>query len=149
MNRTEICSVATWMTPRTLRKGGFQLFHDDELRSVWPIVMKKMIQHALSTPLSGFPLRNFLRREEYIPDTLPWTHVRYYWYQWCAEAEPFWKQLWSRLWPFEIECDTCHWTYFRHDDNTCTYCHDQYYFLPCGACHSKSTPNLFGLLKCS
>jgi hypothetical protein len=133
-----------------LRKGGIHLFNQEELKAVWPIVMKRMIAYAMSTKYTGFQLRNFLKREDYIPDSVPWTHVRFYWTQWCEEAEESWKQLWEQAWPFDLRCAHCGWTYFRHDDFSCTYCHDKRHntYLPCNKCHCNGTPNLFGIIKC-
>jgi hypothetical protein len=149
MDRACIFDVSKWLTPKTLYHGR-KLFNLQELQSIWPIVMKHMIQYAMSTRLKGSELRHFLRRENYVPQHLPWDNVRFYWSQWCPEVELLWKELWKAAYPIEFQCQSCCWSYFQHDMKLCEFCCDKQYQreLPCASCGFHGKPNQFGILQC-
>ncbi len=149
MNRTVLLELCSWVTPNTLRKTA-PFINIEELTALWPILVKRMIEYALSTNLKGNDLRSFLRREGYVPYSLPWTSVRYYWWLWCKEAEVSWKQLWAQAWPINFFCNNCCWNYFQHNDDMCEYCVDRELhckYLPC-RCGFQGTPSILGIILC-
>ncbi len=150
MLRAEITQLSPWLTPKLLRKIRF-MFDPKEFTSIWPIVMSHMIQYALSTNLTGPNLRCFLRREGYLPMELSWEAARFYWWNWCKEVEPLWKQLWSKAYPIDFFCQTCCWHYFQHNETICTSCADLGYVqsLPCDKCFCQGKPNLNGTVLCT